>query len=181
MRITSIFRSGCCKFRCVLVKYYFIGKDKFLKTFINLIFSANVNGPTVMVERLKRVSLITLNRPDKQNAFNKVMLNELATALKRFEEDKDSGVAIINGAGGSFSIGYDIDELKTKERLDPDDFIVRNYMTKKNHCSKFNNNFPGILSASISTQNLQTTDLQSKRSMQIHWFRNSFNVRFSIH
>lgn len=55
------------------------------------------------------------------------MLNELATALKRFEEDNNTGVAIINGAGGNFSIGYDIDELKVKERLDADDFIVRNY------------------------------------------------------
>lgn len=59
------------------------------------------------------------------------MLNELATALKRFEEDKDAAVAIINGVAGNFSIGYDIEELKAKERLDADDFIVRNYMTNE--------------------------------------------------
>lgn len=97
-----------------------------------------MSGSTVIVDGFKRVSLITLNRPDKQNAFNKVMLNDLATALKRFEEDKDIGVAIINGAGGSFSVGYDIEELKAKERLDADDFIVRNYMTEKKPRSKIN-------------------------------------------
>lgn len=52
------------------------------------------------------------------------MLNELATELKRFEEDNNTAIAIINGSGGCFSVGYDIDEMKTKERLDADDFIV---------------------------------------------------------
>lgn len=109
----------------------------FLKTLINL-FSANVSVSTVIVDRFKGVSLITLNRSDRQNAFNKVMLNDLATALKRFEEDKDIGVAIINGADGSFSVGYDIEELKAKEHLDADDFIVRNYMPKQKPRSKIN-------------------------------------------
>lgn len=98
-----------------------------------------MNRRTVIVDQFKSVSLITLNRPDNQNAFNKVMLNELATALKRFEEDKNICVAIINGAGGNFSIGYDIDELKANESLDEDDFIVRNYMASKNAAASITN------------------------------------------
>lgn len=60
------------------------------------------------------VTILSINRPDKQNAMNETLLNELATHLTEFENDVDARAAVLHGIGGNFSIGYDIDELKQK-------------------------------------------------------------------
>lgn len=65
-------------------------------------------------ERFKAVTILTINRPDKQNTFNELLLHDLASQLKQFEEDNSASIAVINGIGGNFSAGYDIDELKQK-------------------------------------------------------------------
>lgn len=82
----------------------------------------------MVTERFKQVSIISLNRPEKQNAFNKAMLYELAAQLKLFEEDDNASIAIINGNGGCFSVGYDLDEIKTINQnnlnIDRDSLIV---------------------------------------------------------
>lgn len=46
--------------------------------------------------------------------MNEALLHELGSQLTQFEEDNSAAVAIINGIGGNFSAGYDIDELKQK-------------------------------------------------------------------
>jgi 2-(1,2-epoxy-1,2-dihydrophenyl)acetyl-CoA isomerase len=57
------------------------------------------------------VLTITLNRPDKLNAFNKAMHEALAAAL---EEARDPGVraVILTGAGRGFSVGQDLNEFR---------------------------------------------------------------------
>lgn len=82
--------------------------------------SAHEND-TILTERFKGVTIFTLNRPEKQNAFNRLMLNELAHRLHSFEADDESSVAVINGSGGNFSAGYDIEELRQNEALDKTD------------------------------------------------------------
>ncbi|XP_031631735.1 uncharacterized protein LOC116345998 [Contarinia nasturtii] len=72
----------------------------------------------VIVDKFKAVTILSINRPDKQNALNESILHELAAHLTHFEEDDSASVAIINGIGGNFSIGYDIDELKQKSEHD---------------------------------------------------------------
>jgi len=69
--------------------------------------------PTVLYEVKNRIVTITLNRPEKMNAFNKEMSAALRDAWDRFENDADAQVAILcqcrhrvpqagPSAGGSF-------------------------------------------------------------------------------
>lgn len=56
------------------------------------------------------VVLITLNRPSALNAINRGLKTELTAALKRFDSDSTSQVAIITGAGRAFCAGRDLKE-----------------------------------------------------------------------
>ena len=51
---------------------------------------------------------ITLNRPDRLNAFNLTMLNELLDAFDRSDADDDVRAVIVTGAGRGFCSGADI-------------------------------------------------------------------------
>lgn len=70
------------------------------------------------MEQFKAVTILSINRPDKQNAMNESLLHELAAQLTQFEEDSGSSVAVIHGIGGNFSTGYDIDELRHRTQHD---------------------------------------------------------------
>ena len=54
------------------------------------------------------VARITLNRPDRLNAFNEPMLIELAHALDLVEEEKDARLLVLTGAGRGFCAGADL-------------------------------------------------------------------------
>ncbi|HZU75609.1 MAG TPA: enoyl-CoA hydratase-related protein [Dehalococcoidia bacterium] len=56
----------------------------------------------------ERIARITLNRPEKRNALNPTIRNEIVDALQRAERDDDVVVVLIDGAGPSFCSGYDI-------------------------------------------------------------------------
>lgn len=62
------------------------------------------------VERARdgRVLLIRMSRPLKRNAIDAEMTAGLDTALNEFEDDPESWVAIITGAGSGFSAGTDM-------------------------------------------------------------------------
>lgn len=59
-----------------------------------------------------RVATITLNRPDKRNAFNSTMVTELHSAFKRAGQDNDVKVIILKAKGDSFCAGADLAYLK---------------------------------------------------------------------
>lgn len=54
------------------------------------------------------VLLITLNRPEKKNAFNDPQWDGLRDALNRAREDSRVAVAVLTGAGKDFSAGQDL-------------------------------------------------------------------------
>jgi enoyl-CoA hydratase len=70
-----------------------------------------MSDPAVLVERDGHVVTVTLNRPEKKNAFNAEMLCRLADAWDMIDADPDVRVAILTGAGGNFSAGADLDRL----------------------------------------------------------------------
>lgn len=70
-----------------------------------------MSDPAVLVERDGHVLTITLNRPEKRNAFNAEVLCRLADAWDLIDGDDDIRVAILTGAGGHFSAGADLDRL----------------------------------------------------------------------
>ena len=63
---------------------------------------------TIAVERRGRVLRLTLNRPDKLNAVDKVMHAELSTIFADAAADLESDVVVLTGAGRAFCAGGDI-------------------------------------------------------------------------
>ncbi len=57
------------------------------------------------------VLVITINRPEKYNATNNKLHNELAYVWKDVDADPETKVAVITGAGKAFSAGGDLDMI----------------------------------------------------------------------
>lgn len=55
-----------------------------------------------------RVTVLTLNRPDKLNAINRPMLSELRGHLEQLATDDSVGCVVVAGAGRSFGAGHDL-------------------------------------------------------------------------
>ena len=66
---------------------------------------------TVLFEVSDRIATITMNRPERMNAMNQTMKNDLRAAWQRVKDDADIWVAIITGAGRAFSSGADVEAL----------------------------------------------------------------------
>ena len=62
----------------------------------------------VLYERDNHVATITLNRPEKHNAINGAVREELNAAWDRFRDDEDAWVAILNANGPTFCAGADL-------------------------------------------------------------------------
>lgn len=67
---------------------------------------------TLRLDRLGRVAIITINRPDKRNALNIKTREEGAALLDQLREDNSVGVVVFTGAGDkAFIAGADIGEF----------------------------------------------------------------------
>ena len=69
-----------------------------------------MNSDTLLFDLADHVAVITLNRPAVRNAMNRELSGVLLEALQRVREDADIRVAVITGAGGTFSAGADLKE-----------------------------------------------------------------------
>jgi enoyl-CoA hydratase len=65
-------------------------------------------GGPVLVERDGSVTVITLNRPQRRNAVDRVTADALAQAMLDYDADEDARVAVLTGAGGHFCAGADL-------------------------------------------------------------------------
>lgn len=63
---------------------------------------------TVLTERVGRVLVATLNRPDVMNAFDPEMTDRLARVVDEAESDEGIHVLVVTGAGRGFSSGFDL-------------------------------------------------------------------------
>ncbi len=62
----------------------------------------------ILYERRDRVGLITLNRPEKLNAWTAIMEAEFIDAVNRAASDRGIGALVVTGAGRGFCAGADI-------------------------------------------------------------------------
>ena len=60
------------------------------------------------------VRRVTLNRPEKRNALNSVLRQEIITAVREGETDPDVRVTVIAANGPSFCAGYDLTQNVTQ-------------------------------------------------------------------
>ena len=67
---------------------------------------------TILVEKKDGIARITLNLPDKLNALDLVMREELKEEFFSYQTDKEVKVVLITGAGRAFCAGGDITTMK---------------------------------------------------------------------
>jgi methylglutaconyl-CoA hydratase len=67
---------------------------------------------SLAIERQGPIGLITMNRPERHNAFDDVLIAELTEALRSMEAEDGIRVVVLSGAGKSFSAGADLNWMK---------------------------------------------------------------------
>ncbi len=83
----------------------------------------------ILIESDGGVGIITLNRPDALNAFNKQLMDEVTDAVLKLEADDAIGCLVITGSEKAFAAGADIKEMVGKNYMDvfKEDFITANW------------------------------------------------------
>ncbi len=71
--------------------------------------------------------ILTLNRPERANAFNFEMTTALIAALAEAERDPQVRCVVITGAGKVFSAGQDITEMKQGESISYREHLDKTY------------------------------------------------------
>jgi methylglutaconyl-CoA hydratase len=64
------------------------------------------------------VATLTLNRPEKHNAFDDAIIAELTARLIKVNNDKKVRIVVLTGAGKSFSAGADINWMRASAQFD---------------------------------------------------------------
>ena len=65
---------------------------------------------TVIYEVKEQIAKVTMNRPDKMNALNQALWDDVNAALQYADNDPEVRVIILAGSGKAFSSGWDIKE-----------------------------------------------------------------------
>jgi len=74
---------------------------------------------TVLIKTDPRgVATLTLNCPEKHNAFDDVIIAELTEKLIKVNNDKKVRIVVLTGAGKSFSAGADVNWMRASTQYD---------------------------------------------------------------
>jgi Enoyl-CoA hydratase/isomerase len=80
-------------------------------------------GPAVLVQRVEDTLHVTLNRPERHNAFGRWMRDAACDALDLALLDDSIELVRVSGSGASFCSGGDLDEFGTQTDLAAAHFI----------------------------------------------------------
>jgi 2-(1,2-epoxy-1,2-dihydrophenyl)acetyl-CoA isomerase len=69
---------------------------------------------SILVEQRDGYRVVTLNRPDRLNAFNEAMLLALRQAIDEAQADATCRALLITGAGRGFCAGQDLNDRLAK-------------------------------------------------------------------
>lgn len=69
-----------------------------------------VAAPVVLTERRAGVLILTLNRPEALNAFNRALFGAVRETLESAAADREIGCVLLTGAGRAFTAGSDISD-----------------------------------------------------------------------
>src|SRR6266478_3231539 len=70
-----------------------------------------MNFDEIIYEKKDRVATVTMNRPEKMNAWTPKMGTEMRTAMMDAERDPEVGAIIVTGAGRAYCAGADMGSL----------------------------------------------------------------------
>ncbi len=79
----------------------------------------------ILLEKTDRVATLTLNRPDRLNAWNGKMREEMRDAVRELVEDDDLRAVIVTGAGRAFGAGEDVRGMEDLTEVGPKGFRRR--------------------------------------------------------
>ena len=79
----------------------------------------------ILTETRGRVGIITLNRPERLNAYTQQMIGEARDQVERWNDDPGIGAFVITGAGRAFCAGADVQNFGRRLENDPDQDQVR--------------------------------------------------------
>jgi 2-(1,2-epoxy-1,2-dihydrophenyl)acetyl-CoA isomerase len=82
---------------------------------------------SILFEIKEHVAIITLNRPEKFNAFNGAMAMSMQEKLDECKGSKNIRAVYITGAGSAFSSGQDLDEVVDPEGPDVTSILSKHY------------------------------------------------------
>ncbi|MBA3814140.1 MAG: enoyl-CoA hydratase [Alphaproteobacteria bacterium] len=83
----------------------------------------------VLSEKIGKVGLITLNRPDALNALCESLIHDLEHILERYESDSEIHCMILMGSDTVFAAGADIKEMQHKTYMEAykEDLITKDW------------------------------------------------------
>lgn len=81
----------------------------------------------ITYEVAEAIATVTLNRPDRLNAINQTMAEELAEALSVAGGDQDVRCVLLTGAGRGFSAGLDLGKFENSGDFNADQMLRRYY------------------------------------------------------
>lgn len=82
---------------------------------------------SILLEKKGSVAYITLNRPDKFNAFNREMALALQSTLDDCGEDDSVRCVVLTGSGKAFCAGQDLGEVTGEKPLSFDLILQEHY------------------------------------------------------
>ena len=83
----------------------------------------------ILTETRDRVAIITLNRPQRLNALNDAIADEIKAALEGYDADPGISVVVITGSAKAFAAGADIGAMAewSYAKVLGDNYISRNW------------------------------------------------------
>lgn len=79
----------------------------------------------VLVERLERVAIVTIDRPEALNALNPKVLRDLEAAFDQIAQDKEVRSVILTGTGDAFVAGADIKTMVNQTAMESMDYTAQ--------------------------------------------------------
>ena len=114
-----------------------------------------MNFKEIIVTTTDGITKITLNRPDKLNAWTTVMGNEVKKAIEIAGQDKQCRCIVVTGSGRGFCAGADMGNLKDISDGDIEkeievDIKIKPYQADKNLGPQILENFEGRFAYMLS-------------------------------
>ncbi|CAH3950160.1 probable enoyl-CoA hydratase [Pieris brassicae] len=83
-------------------------KDEQIKT------AAEEVRKNITVEKYSGITTLNIDRQTTRNSLDVETLKEMTQAIEAFDKDSEAKVLVLNGEGGSFCSGFDLDEIGEK-------------------------------------------------------------------